>query len=256
MDDGPYVVEVRGLRASFGGREVLRGVDAAFPLRAVSVVIGRSGSGKSTLLRSIDRLNEELDGHEWSGEVRIRSGGEMVPVAGRGAPPLAALRRKAGMVFQRPDPLPISIRRNISLPLELARPGLSRGEVEDVMREELIRVGLWGEVSDRLDAPATGLSGGQQQRLCLARALALSPELLLLDEPTASLDRAAADTIERLILDLVEHVSVIMVTHSLAQAARLADRAIVMDDGRVRATFDGPGLRAAIEGGSLMRMMS
>ena len=146
----------------------------------------------------------------------------------------------------------MTVIRKITLPLELTL-GLSRAQAEETMRESLTAAGLWDEVSDRLDASALNLSGGQQQRLCLARALALKPDLLLLDEPTASLDQTAAQKVESLILALKEKVSVIMVSHSLQQASRLADHAVIMADGRVIRTCDSLGLRAALEDGSLIR---
>ena len=249
---GQPCATVCGLKVAFYEREILHGVDAVFPAGKVSVVLGRSGSGKSTLLRSINRLNECFDGWRGEGDVRVLLGGVLVPAAGAGAPPLTELRRRAGMVFQTPNPLPVSIRRNITLPLELTL-NMSRSQAEEAMRESLELTGLWNEVSGRLDAPALSLSGGQQQRLCLARALALKPDLLLLDEPTASLDQTAAGTVEELILALKEKVSVIMVSHSLQQAARLADHAVIMADGRVLRVCDGAGLKAALDDGPLIR---
>ncbi len=243
---------VRGLRVAFGGREILHGIDADFPARRVSVILGRSGSGKSTLLRSLNRLNECFDGWRGGGDVRVRLGGSLVPVSGAGAPALTELRRRAGMVFQNPNPLPVSVRRNITLPLELTL-GVSRAEAESALRRTLEQTGLWDEVRDRLDVSARSLSGGQQQRLCLARALALSPDLLLLDEPTASLDRAASRTVEDLILALAGKISVIMVSHSLRQASRLADYAVIMAEGRVLRACGGDGLKASLEDGSLVR---
>lgn len=244
---------IKGLRVSFGEREILHGVDARFPANRVSVILGRSGSGKSTLLRSLNRLNECFDGYRGEGEVRVLLGSALVPVEGGGAPALTELRRRVGMVFQSPNPLPVSIRRNITLPLELAAQ-TSRGEIEENVKETLMRTGLWEEVSDRLDTPAQSLSGGQQQRLCLARALALKPDLLLLDEPTASLDRTAAQRVEDMILSLRDKLSVIMVSHSLQQAAKLADYAVVMADGQVLQTFDGAGLNSALDDGSLVKL--
>lgn len=260
-------VVVKDLRVSFLGREILHGVDVSFPANKVSVILGRSGSGKSTLLRSINRLNECFDGYHGEGEIQVLLNGALVPVmgsaspagkeapplAGKGALPLTELRRRVGMVFQSPNPLPVSIRRNITLPLELAFK-LPRAEVEGILREKLKQTGLWEEVRDRLEAGAQSLSGGQQQRLCLARALALNPDLLLLDEPTASLDRAAAQRVENMILTLKEKLSIIMVSHSLQQAAKLADHAVILGEGQVLRTFDGPGLREAVEDGSLVRL--
>ena len=165
---------------------------------------------------------------------------------------LTELRRRAGMVFQSPNPLPLSIRKNITLPLKLAF-NLSNSETEKILREKLEQTGLWEEVKNRLDIPATSLSGGQQQRLCLARALALRPDLILLDEPTASLDRAAAEKIEDMILSLKDKISVIMVSHSLQQASKLADYAVILEDGNILKTFDGNTLRTVINDGSLVK---
>jgi len=242
-----------GLRVSFGGREILHGIDASFPANRVSVILGRSGCGKSTLLRSLNRLNECFDGCRSEGDISVRISGTLVPVTGNGAPPLTELRRRVGMVFQSPNPLPVSIRRNITLPLELTL-SLRRSQAEDLLEEALTLTGLWNEVKDRLDAPAQSLSGGQQQRLCLARALALKPDLLLLDEPTASLDRVAAQKVEEMICSLKEHVSIIMVSHSLQQAANLADYALVIVEGRTLCDFDRPGLKNALDDGSLVKI--
>ena len=249
----PLCASVRSLCVSFGGRRVLHDIDADFPARRITVLLGRSGSGKSTLLRSLNRLNECFEGYEGSGEVRVSLDGALRPAAGPGAPDLSRLRRAAGMVFQTPNPLPMSIRRNVTLPLSLASsfsPPLP-GELEKVLRARLTEAGLWEEVADRLDAPASSLSGGQQQRLCLARALALEPELLLLDEPTASLDRTAAGRIEDLILSFRGRRSVVLVSHSLSQARRLADLALVLSDGRIVGRLSAKALGTAIDDGSL-----
>ena len=155
------------------------------------------------------------------------------------------------MVFQTPNPLPMSIRRNVTLPVSLAG-DLSRDRLEEILMERLQEVGLWEEVADRLDSPASTLSGGQQQRLCLARALALDPELLLLDEPTASLDRDAALRIEELILSFRGRRSVILVSHNLRQARRLADVALVLSGGRIVKRLDARELGASIDDGSLL----
>lgn len=254
MNDRSSCAELRGLAVSFFGRPVLKGVDVRFPARRISVILGRSGSGKSTLLRSINRLNECFEGYEEEGEVRVLLGGTMRPTRGDGAPSPHELRRRVGMVFQSPNPLPMSVRRNLTLPLELASPARpSRQEVRERLQRALEQTGLWDEVRDRLDAPAASLSGGQQQRLCLARALALGPELLLLDEPTSSLDRAAAARIEDMLLSMRGRVSIVLVSHSLTQARRLADFAVVLAEGRLLRTFDAPSLGAAIDDGSLVR---
>ena len=223
--------EIRDLRVSFGGAEVLHGITADFPLRGITVLLGRSGSGKSTLLRSLNRLNECFDDYDGSGSVKLLINGKMTEIYGDSAPEPAAVRRRAGMVFQVPNPLPLSLRKNITLPLELTLGSMGKREAEERMEQSLRRAGLWDEVKDRLNDAASGFSGGQQQRMCLARTLALSPDILLLDEPTASLDRRSADTIETLLEELRE--SIIMVSHSLPQALRLAARFFVMSEGKI-----------------------
>ena len=156
----------------------------------------------------------------------------MTEIYGDSAPEPAAVRRRAGMVFQVPNPLPLSLRKNITLPLELTL-GMGKREAEERMEQSLRRAGLWDEVKGRLNDAASGFSGGQQQRMCLARTLALEPDILLLDEPTASLDRRSADTIETLLKELRESIPIIMVSHSLPQALRLAARFFVMSEGKI-----------------------
>ena len=222
-------VIIKNLKVSFKDREILHGLNVNFPANKISVILGRSGSGKSTLLRSINRLNECFEDYHGEGEIQILINKSLISVFDVA---LTDLRRRAGMVFQSPNPLPMSIKKNISLPLSLAF-NLSNSEIERILREKLEQVALWDEVKDRLNEPAMSLSGGQQQRLCLARALALRPDLLLLDEPTASLDRTAAGKIEDMILSLKNKISVIMVSHSLQQAEKLADYSISIEEGNL-----------------------
>ena len=228
-------IQMDGLHVSFGGKPILRDLTLAFPARTISVVIGRSGSGKTTLLRALNRLNECFTGCETSGTVRLKVDDAFVDVYKNGLP-LAELRRRVGMVFQSPNVLPVSIAKNLALPLRLVL-GLHKKEIPDRVEEALKAVHLWDEVKDRLKDQATTLSGGQQQRLCLARVLALQPDVLLLDEPTASLDFRAAMKIEELLLDLKGRYTIIAVSHSLSQARRLADVVLVLKDGQIGRTF-------------------
>ncbi len=228
--------EIENLRVSFNGAEVLHGITAAFPREGVTVLLGRSGSGKTTLLRSLNRLNECFDGYEGSGSARLLIGGKMTEIYGGGAPDPSFIRRRAGMVFQAPNPLPLSLRKNITLPLELTL-GLKKREAEERMELSLRRAGLWDEVRERLNDSASAFSGGQQQRLCLARTLALEPDILLLDEPTASLDRKSAETVEALLEELREIIPIIMVSHSLTQALRLGARFVIMSGGEITRTL-------------------
>jgi phosphate transport system ATP-binding protein len=231
---GRDAVRIRQCRVAFGGSPVVDARNLAFGQGAVSVLLGPSGSGKTTLLRAVNRLNECFRGCETRADIRVRLGGEWLDVqaAGtRGQPSLETLRRTVGMVFQTPNVLPASVRRNMALPLRLAL-GLRGRDADARLEEALAEAQLWDEVKDRLHADARTLSGGQQQRLCLARALALRPEILLLDEPTASLDFRAAGRIEELLLSLRERYAQVVVSHSLRQARRLADRLYVFQDGR------------------------
>jgi phosphate transport system ATP-binding protein len=237
--------EIRDLSVSFGSRQVLKEISVSFPMKKVSVLLGRSGSGKTTLLRSLNRLNECFEGCRETGSVKMPLDGAPEPVD-IGAFPLPRLRRLVGMVFQTPNPLPVSIRKNMLLPLTLVA-RLGKDEAEETMKTSLVEVGLWEEVADRLDRPAMSLSGGQQQRLSLARALALSPEILLLDEPTASLDRLAANKIEELILGIKNRYSIIMVSHSLTQARKLGDFFAVLADGRIDETMSSSELPRGAE---------
>jgi phosphate transport system ATP-binding protein len=232
---GEEAIRPEGLRVSFGGKPVLRDLTLAFAARKISVVIGRSGSGKTTLLRALNRLNELYPDCATSGAVNLRVGNAYVDVYGNGLNP-AELRRRVGMVFQSPNVLPISVYKNVALPLRLVL-GLHKNELAERVQAALESARLWDEVKDRLHDRATTLSGGQQQRLCLARVLALEPDVLLLDEPTASLDFRAAAKIEELLLDLKERYTIISVSHSLSQARRLADVVLVMKEGRVARIF-------------------
>ncbi|OIO01474.1 MAG: phosphate ABC transporter ATP-binding protein [Desulfovibrionaceae bacterium CG1_02_65_16] len=227
--DGDPVIEITDLHVAFDGRAVLRGVRLTVAAGGPTVLVGRSGTGKTTLLRAMNRLNECLPGCATRGSVRLRLGGEWRDVYAPGLRP-EELRRRVGMVFQSPNPLPVSIGRNMTMPLELALrlPAAEwSGRAEQALRE----AGLWDEVRDRLNQPAAALSGGQQQRLCLARALACRPEFLLLDEPTASLDYKAARGVEDLLLELAEKYTLVVVSHSLNQARRLARRMHVLREG-------------------------
>jgi phosphate transport system ATP-binding protein len=232
---------VRGLTVAFAGRPALAGVDLDLPAGRVTVVLGRSGSGKTTLLRALNRLNECFPACESGGRVELRLGGDWRDVHRYGAP-LEDLRRRVGMVFQTPAILPLSVERNLTLPLRLTL-GLGNKEAQEAASRALAKAQLWDEVKDRLDKPAAGLSGGQQQRLCLARALALEPEILLLDEPTASLDYQATARIEELLLALAGDYTLVVVSHGLGQARRLAQRVAVLREGVCSRVLDGADLR-------------
>lgn len=227
------VGEVRDLEIAFGRRSVLRGASLEIRANAITTILGRSGAGKTTLLRAFNRLNEELQGSRTRGSLRLRLSGRWREIYEPGLS-LPDLRRRVGMVFQTPNLLPMSVERNLSLPLSLTS-ALSAREIAERVERALREAELWDEVKDRLHGSAARLSGGQQQRLCLARALALAPEILLLDEPTASLDFKAAEKIEALLCGLKTRYALVLVSHNIEQARRLADAAVVLADGKVKA---------------------
>lgn len=203
----------------YEGKQVLNDITLDVPGHSVTVFFGPAGSGKSTLLRLINRLNDLLDNTRMTGQVLID--GQDIYARGVSAP---ELRRRVGMVFALPLPLPGTIRENILYGPRLA--GVrDRTRLEEIVVRCLNQAALWDEVRDRLDAPATSLSGGQQQRLCIARSLALEPEIVLLDEPTSGLDPISTGKVEESLLELKQHYTVIIVPHSVQQAARVADHA-------------------------------
>ncbi len=227
------VIENLSLQYS-DGTESLRNVSMEIRQNAVTVLFGPAGGGKSTLLRCLNRLNDLTEVKASSGQILIDGENILDPKVD-----VVALRRKVGMVFARPVPLPMSIRENVIYGLELA--GEKRkSKLDEAVERSLKLAAIWDEVKDRLDDPAVALSGGQQQRVCLARVLALQPEIILLDEPTSGLDPISTGKVEAALLELKKEYTVILVPHSVQQAARTADYAaffltgelIEYDDGR------------------------
>lgn len=226
---------IRRLSVAFHERTILHDITLDIPAEGITVLLGRSGSGKTTFLRALNRLNECLPSCRTSGEAELRLGGGLrrsMPDA-RERPHSPTCAARVGMVFQTPNILPASIRQNMLLPLQLAT-AFPASEWRERMERSLTEVGLWHDVSSRLREPASILSGGQQQRLCLARTLALEPEILLLDEPTASLDPATTHTIENLLLKLAERYPILLVSHGLPQAKRMASRIVQFGKGRLQ----------------------
>ena len=219
-------VKLEGLRAFYGKAEQVKGIDVDFKANEVTAIIGPSGCGKSTMIRCINRMHEEIPGAHAEGRVML----DGVDVYGPGID-VVAVRRAIGMVFQKPNPFPtMSIFDNVASGLRLtARRSDLRAKVERALRS----AGLWDEVSDRLDEPGAGLSGGQQQRLCIARSLAVEPEVILMDEPCSALDPIATLRVEELIDELKERYTIVIVTHNMQQAARVADRTAFMLDGKL-----------------------
>ncbi len=226
-----YCVETVGLDAYFGASRVVRDVSFGVAAGRVTAIIGPSGCGKSTLLRCLNRMHETVPGARAEGEVRF----EGRDIYGSDVSAIA-VRRHVGMVFQRPTPFPtMSIRDNVAAGLKVIDRGErpSRRETNELVERTLRRAALWDEVKDRLHASAIALSGGQQQRLCIARALATSPKVLLLDEPTASLDPLSSQKVEELVYELKSDVTIIIVTHNMQQAARISDRTAFMLSGEL-----------------------
>ncbi|OGF04385.1 MAG: phosphate ABC transporter ATP-binding protein [Candidatus Eisenbacteria bacterium RBG_16_71_46] len=206
----------------YGTHQALKQVSLEVPDHSVTAIIGPSGCGKSTLLRSFNRMNDLIPGVRVRGSVRV-SGLEVYAPS----TDVVELRRRIGMVFQRPNPFPKSIFDNVAFGLRLLGLG-NRTELEARVEDSLRHAALWDEVRDRLGKSALALSGGQQQRLCIARALAVEPEVLLMDEPASALDPTATARIEELVLDLKERYTIVMVTHNMQQAARVSDRTAFM----------------------------
>ena len=219
------LLRTRRLNAWFGGTRVLRNVTLDFADCSVTAVIGPSGCEKSTMLRCLNRMHETAPGANVEGDVFL--GPTSIYKGDLNA---IAVRRHIGMVFQRPTPFPtMSIRDNVAAGLRIRiGAGPSRKETDEIVETALERAGLWNEVKDRLPESAMGLSGGQQQRLCIARALATRPRVILLDEPTASLDPLSTQTIEELVHELKQTIAVVIVTHNMQQADRVSDRTAFM----------------------------
>jgi len=218
-------VRLEQLRAFYGDAEQLRGIDLEFRANEVTAIIGPSGCGKSTMIRCINRMHEEVPRARAEGRVLLDDLDVYAPSVD-----VVAVRRAIGMVFQKPNPFPtMSIYDNVAAGPRLTsrRGGDLRAKVEAALRS----AGLWDEVSERLDEPGAGLSGGQQQRLCIARSLAVDPEVILMDEPCSALDPIATLKIEELIAELKTRVTIVIVTHNMQQAARVADRTAFMLDG-------------------------
>jgi phosphate transport system ATP-binding protein len=220
-------VKLEQLRAFYGNAEQVKGIDLEFHANEVTAIIGPSGCGKSTMIRCINRMHEEIPGARAEGRVLLEDLDVYDPSVD-----VVAVRRAVGMVFQKPNPFPtMSIFDNVA-----AGPRLSSRRGSDLhakVEKALRAAGLWDEVADRLDEPGAGLSGGQQQRLCIARSLAVDPEVILMDEPCSALDPIATLKIEELIDQLKQRVTIVIVTHNMQQAARVADRTAFMLGGEL-----------------------
>ena len=217
--DRPVSIDVQGLNFYYGTKRALENISVRIPARLVTAFIGPSGCGKSTFLRTLNRMNDIIPGTRVEGKVLIQ--GDDVYRAGTD---VVALRRRVGMVFQKSNPFPKSIFENVAYGLRINGLARGRAELHDRVEESLKSAAIWDEVKDRLFDSALALSGGQQQRLCIARALAVKPEILLMDEPASALDPIATQHIEELIYQLKSDYTIVIVTHNMQQAARVSDR--------------------------------
>ena len=209
----------RNVDVFYGDKQAIFDVSIDVGRHEVLSMIGPSGCGKSTILRCLNRMNDTIDICRVSGEIKL----EGEDIYGRDMD-VVLLRARVGMVFQKPNPFPKSVYDNVAYGVNLHGLAANKSELDDIVGDSLKRAGLWAEVSDRLNQPGTGLSGGQQQRLCIARAIAISPEVILMDEPCSALDPIATARIEELIDELRQQYSICIVTHSMQQAARVSQR--------------------------------
>jgi phosphate transport system ATP-binding protein len=223
----PPVLEVDRFNLWYGGKQALHRITMPIPLNKVTALVGPSGCGKSTLLRSVNRLNDLVQSVRITGDMRLNGDSIYDPRMD-----VIELRKRMGMVFQKPNPFPMSIYENVVYSLRIDGE-TSRGVLDEVCERSLRGAALWDEVKDRLQESALGMSGGQQQRLCIARAIAAEPEVLLLDEPCSALDPIATGKIEDLIQELRGQYSVLMVTHNMQQASRSSDYTAFMYLGRL-----------------------
>jgi phosphate transport system ATP-binding protein len=222
----PAKLTAQGVSVWYGAKPALSDISLDILLDEVTALIGPSGCGKSTFLRTLNRLNDTVAGARVEGRVMLD--GEDVYAADP-----VGLRARVGMVFQAPNPFPKSIRENVAYGLRIHGLARGRAEIDAQVERALTRAGLWAEVRDRLAEPALALSGGQQQRLCIARALAVEPEVILMDEPCSALDPIATARIEELIGDLRGAYAICIVTHNMQQAARVSQRTAFFDEGRL-----------------------
>lgn len=235
-----YQIETKNLNVHYHKHQVLKDVNIQIPAKQLTAIIGPSGCGKTTLLKSFNRLLEIQDGATIGGEIVVDGINILTP--GLNVPDI---RKKMGLLSQKPYPLPMSIFENVAYGLRIHHNKNSK-ELEETVQHCLQEVGLWNEVKHRLHDPATRLSVGQQQRLCLARAIAVEPEVLLCDEPTSALDPVAAQQIEKLLLKLKKNYTVVLVTHTLRQAKRVADYVVflyfgmVIEQGPAQEVFTNP----------------
>ncbi|HYG75207.1 MAG TPA: phosphate ABC transporter ATP-binding protein PstB [Planctomycetota bacterium] len=214
----PDRISVENVEFFYGAKQALNGISLGIPEKHITAFIGPSGCGKTTFLRMINRMCDVIDGVRYSGNISMDGQNILEPGVD-----VVALRRKVGMVFQKPNPFPKSIYDNVAYGVRLYE-NKPKAELDQIVEDSLRKAALWDEVKDDLRKPGTALSGGQQQRLCIARTLAVSPEVILMDEPTSALDPIATGKIEYLMMELAKDYTIVIVTHNMQQAARISDR--------------------------------
>lgn len=246
-EETPVQIDVKDVNIFYGSNHAVKDVSMPIHEKSITALIGPSGCGKSTFIRAINRMNDLIPSARCEGQISYRG----YNILDRKVD-VVQLRKEIGMVFQQPNPFPKSISENIQLPLKFA--GMhNKKKLNNVTEECLKQVGLWEEVEDRLGHSATGLSGGQQQRLCIARALALKPSVLLLDEPTSALDPVSTSKIEEHLLELKKSYTIVIVTHNMQQAARIADytaffyQGELVEFGQTKTLFTHPEKKATAD---------
>ena len=233
---GGEPIRVRGVNGWYGDFQALLNLNLDIPVKKVTALIGPSGCGKSTFLRWINRMNDQIESARIEGSIHIDGTDVLAPKTD-----VVELRRHVGMVFQKPNPFPKSIYDNIAYGPKIHGLGEKKSDLDEIVEKSLTRAGLWDEVKDRLKDSALALSGGQQQRLCIARAIANDPEVLLMDEPCSALDPKSTIAIEELIAELRKDYTIVIVTHNMQQAARASDRCAFFYQGDL--VEEGPTLR-------------
>ncbi len=231
----------RDVNVHYGDKHALKHVDLDIPENRVTALIGPSGCGKSTYLRCLNRMNDVIEGCRVTGDIRLDGEDVYDPSLD-----VVALRARVGMVFQKPNPFPKAIYDNVAYGPRIHGMAAGKAELDEIVEHSLRRASLWEEVKDRLQDPGTGLSGGQQQRLCIARAIAVSPEVILMDEPCSALDPIATARIEELMDELRQNFTIVIVTHSMQQAARVSQRTaffhigVLVEEGDTSDIFTSP----------------
>jgi phosphate transport system ATP-binding protein len=240
-DDQPVKMLTRGVCVYYGEAQALFDVDLDIPDRTVTALIGPSGCGKSSLLRCLNRMNDTIDIARVGGKLTLDDEDIYDPKID-----VVELRARVGMVFQKPNPFPKSIYENVAYGPRIHGLTRSKSELDGIVEESLKKAALWNEVKDRLQESGTGLSGGQQQRLCIARTIAVSPEVILMDEPCSALDPIATAKVEELIDELKQNYTIVIVTHSMQQAARVSQRTaffhlgVLVEEGPTDVIFTSP----------------